>query len=248
MSKEGVARLFQPFTQADTSTSRRFGGTGLGLTISRRLAEILGGSIRVQSLPGKGTTFTVTIDAGPLDDTPMLDNPTEAAVQDRPSRKCCDQNMPVLDHRVLLVEDGPDNQRLLAFLLEKAGAKVTIAENGQVAIEKIVAAGPSAGGNQGRRFAPFDVVLMDMQMPVLDGYEAARQLRALGYTGPIVALTANAMSQDRQQCLDAGCDNYLAKPIEQRTLLEMVAQYPSRSVTSDHPQPAAASASDNSPE
>jgi CheY-like chemotaxis protein len=156
--------------------------------------------------------------------------------------------MPVLDHRVLLVEDGPDNQRLLAFLLEKAGAKVTIAENGQVAIEKIVAAGPSAGESQGRRFEPFDVVLMDMQMPVLDGYEAARRLRTLGYTSPIVALTANAMSQDRQQCLDAGCDNYLAKPIEQRTLLEMVAQYPSRSVTSDHAQPSVARAPGNSPE
>ena len=246
MTREQIVRLFQPFTQGDMSTSRRFGGAGLGLTISRRLAEILGGTIDVQSALQSGTTFSVTIDPGPLDGTPMLENPAEAALQSRSSRRRYDQNMPKLDRRVLLVEDGPDNQRLIAFLLRKAGAQVTVAENGQAAIEKIVAAAPASEDKEGQRFTPFDVILMDMQMPVLDGYEATRRLRALGYTGPIVALTAHAMSQDRQRCLDAGCDDYLAKPIEPRALLEMIAQCMPRLASSDHAQPSAASASCNS--
>ncbi len=246
MSPEETVRLFQPFTQADTSTSRRFGGTGLGLTISRRLAEILGGSIRVQSLPGQGTTFSLTIDPGPLDDTPWLDHPAEAAVQNRSSPGQRSQNMPALHHRVLLVEDGPDNQRLIAYLLRRAGAEVVVAENGQVAVEKIVTAATVADGNEAHRFAPFDVVLMDIQMPVMDGYEATRRLRALGYPGPIIALTAHAMSQDRQQCLDAGCDDYLAKPIEQRVLLELVAHYASRSATADRVSSPPAGAADGS--
>ncbi len=242
MSREETIRLFQPFTQADSSTSRRFGGTGLGLTISRRLVEILGGSIRVQSVPGKGTTFSVTIDPGPLDNTPLLDHPAEAAVQNRSSAGRRSQNLPTLNHRVLLVEDGPDNQRLIAYLLRKAGAEVVVAENGQAAIDQIVPAAALAEGKVARRFAPFDVVLMDIQMPVMDGYKATRRLRALGYTGPIVALTAHAMSQDRQQCLDAGCNDYLAKPIEQQVLLEVVAQYASGSHTSDGGQSSPAGA------
>jgi PAS domain S-box-containing protein len=233
MSAEETVRLFQPFTQADTSTSRRFGGTGLGLTISRRLAEILGGNIRVQSQPGKGTTFSVTIDPGPLDGMPLLEHPAEAALQTPSTPEHRKRDMPALSHRVLLVEDGPDNQRLIAYLLRKAGAEVVVAENGQVALDKIVSAAPSADGKQTQSFAPFDVVLMDIQMPVLDGYEVTRRLRAMGYKGPIVALTAHAMNQDRQQCLDAGCDGYLAKPLEQRVLLEIVAQYPSGSRTTD---------------
>jgi PAS domain S-box-containing protein len=245
MSQEETPRLFQPFTQADSSTSRRFGGTGLGLTISRRLAEILGGSIGVQSLPGQGTTFSVTIDPGPLDHTPLLDHPAQAAVQNRSSAEHRDQTMPVLNHRVLLVEDGPDNQRLIAFLLRKAGAEVVVAENGQVALEKIVSDASLADRKPAPPFAPFDVVLMDIQMPVMDGYEATRRLRALGYKGPIIALTAHAMSQDRQQCLEAGCDDYLAKPIEQRLLLGVVARYPSGSRTAAPVQPSEADVADH---
>jgi signal transduction histidine kinase/DNA-binding NarL/FixJ family response regulator len=251
MSSEETVRLFQPFTQADNSTSRRFGGTGLGLTISRRLAEILGGGVRVRSAPGQGTTFSVTIDPGPLENTPLVEHPAEAAGQDRrpPERRALrrsSRDLPALNHRVLLVEDGPDNQRLIAYLLRKAGAEVVVAENGQAAIEQVVPAAALAEGKKPARFAPFDVILMDIQMPVMDGYEATRRLRALGYTGRIVALTAHAMSQDRQQCLDAGCDAYLAKPIEQRVLLEVVAQYAAGSQRSDDGRSSPAGAAERS--
>ena len=147
---------------------------------------------------------------------------------------------------MLLVEDGPDNQRLIAYLLRKAGAEVVVAENGQAAIEQVVPAAALAEGKKPARFAPFDVILMDIQMPVMDGYEATRRLRALGYTGRIVALTAHAMSQDRQQCLDAGCDAYLAKPIEQRVLLEVVAQYAAGSQRSDDGRSSPAGAAERS--
>ena len=241
MTEAQIEGLFQPFSQVDTSTSRRFGGTGLGLTISKRLSEMLGGSIGVHSTPQQGTTFSVTIDPGPLDGVPMLDDPAEAAMKIRASRRRSDKPLPRLPYRILLVEDGPDNQRLVAFLLHKAGARVTVAENGQVALEKIVQAKSSSEGGQYQEFERYDVILMDMQMPVLDGYETTRKLREIGYSGPIIALTAHAMNHDRQRCLDAGCDDYLSKPVERYDLLEMVARYASRQGSTDHPQPTLAS-------
>jgi signal transduction histidine kinase/CheY-like chemotaxis protein len=234
MSDEEMARLFHPFTQADASTTRRFGGTGLGLAISKRLANMLGGNIAVQSMPGKGSTFAFTVETGSLAGVRKIlhtgtDLPRVAAKPVPP------QNHSTLPRgcRLLLAEDGPDNQRLIAFLLRKAGAEVTVVENGKLAIEQVQAA-----TGQGR---PFDVLLMDMQMPVLDGHQAVQQLRAEGYAGPIIALTAHAMAGARAKCLDSGCDSYLAKPVTTASLLEAVARFVREpGETSPAPSPAAA--------
>jgi CheY-like chemotaxis protein len=128
-----------------------------------------------------------------------------------------DNKLPQLNCHILLVEDGRDNQRLISLLLQKAGAKVTVVDNGQKALAWI--------NSHDRSVDDLQLILMDMQMPIVDGYEATRLLRAAGYNGPILALTAHAMKEDRQKCLDAGCDNYLSKPIDRLTLLRLVSLY-----------------------
>jgi len=222
MSDEQVAKLFQPFMQADTSTTRKFGGTGLGLTISKRFAELLGGEITVvDSELGVGTTVRATVSTGPLDSVAILEDPMSATVVDDVANtvvKIAPSDLHGL--RILLAEDGPDNQRLIAFVLKKAGANVTVKENGKLAVDAALDA------MNGRREAdpqhPFDLILMDMQMPVMDGYEATGQLRQKGYTGPIIALTAHAMDGDRDKCIKAGCDDYATKPIDRNTLIDLI--------------------------
>ena len=213
LSEQQIDMLFQPFSQVDMSTRRRFGGTGLGLAISRRLAVMLGGDITVHSVPGKGSRFSVTIDTGPLDGIKLVDCPSHAA---QPSSRDSIENLS-LNCRILLAEDGPDNQRLIAFILRKAGADVTLAENGQEALNLALKA------QQENR--PFDIVLMDMQMPIMDGYQATKSLRNAGYTKSIVALTAQAMLGDYKRCINAGCDGYLTKPINRTELLKSLAAY-----------------------
>jgi len=225
MDAEQVARLFQPFQQADASTTRKFGGTGLGLAISKRLATLLAGDITVSSTPGVGSIFTVTIAIGSLENTAFLNQAIEglAKVPVSFEREAATETR--LKCRILLAEDGPDNQRLIAFVLRKAGADVEVVDNGQKAIEKGLASLPHWGQRYSDSEQPFDLILMDMQMPVLDGYEATRQLRQHGYTGPILALTAHAMKDDMRKCLDAGCDAYLTKPIVREQFLSTVAGY-----------------------
>jgi len=230
MTTEQVARLFQPFTQVDSSTKRKFGGTGLGLTISKRLAQMLGGDIAVDSKPGMGSTFRVTIATGPLDGVELIEHPPERAPGRAPATGPASRGSKrtirpgpseeKLDCRVLLAEDSPDNQRLFSLLLEQAGAQVTTAENGKIAVEKALAAHLQGRGDESQRH--FDVILMDMQMPVMDGYEAARTLRERGYSGPIIALTAHAMAGDRDKCMSAGCNDYLTKPIGRSKLIALV--------------------------
>ena len=218
MTEKQMDKLFQPFVQADNSTTRKFGGTGLGLTISKRLAMILGGDIRVQSTPDQGSTFSVILSIGSLSDAKMIDHSNEIHTPlDQPSQPIAENIR--LDCRVLLAEDGPDNQRLISFFLKKAGAAVTVAENGQIAVDYVLASRATD--------APFDVILMDMQMPVLDGYSATRRLRKEGHAGPIIALTAHAMEGDREKCLDAGCDEFITKPIDRAKLINVVAQFAS---------------------
>ncbi|HNQ22157.1 MAG TPA: ATP-binding protein [Phycisphaerae bacterium] len=224
LSEEQIGRLFRPFTQADTSTTRQFGGTGLGLTISKRLAGMLGGDIEVvRTTPGEGSCFRVTVAAGSLQDVPMIEQPQDAssASATSPGAARAESRAPTdgtrLTGRVLVAEDGEDNRRLLSFVLGKAGLEVTLAVNGRFACEEALAA--VAAGR------PFDVILMDMQMPEVDGYQATARLRAEGYRHPIIALTAHAMSADRDRCLSAGCDDYATKPIDRADLLALLRRH-----------------------
>ncbi len=167
----------------------------------------------MSSAPGKGSTFSLVINTGPLDGIKLIDRPSQIA---QPSTPPLMENVN-LNCRVLLAEDGPDNQRLIAFILRKAGAEVALAENGKEALDLALMAQ--------RENRPFDVIFMDMQMPIMDGYQATRSLRNAGYTKPIVALTAQAMLGDNKKCLSAGCDGYLTKPIDRAKLLKTLKIY-----------------------
>ncbi|MGQ9652023.1 MAG: ATP-binding protein [Phycisphaerae bacterium] len=208
--------IFEPFKQADDSTTRRFGGTGLGLAISRQIARLLGGDLQVSSEPGKGSVFSLRVSTGSLDGVNLIDQPFAEAVCQRGNKEE-DQRTPRLDGRILVVDDGTDNRRLIARILQQAGAQVETAADGREAVGRILAA-KEAG-------AAYDVVLMDMQMPVMDGYEAARYLREKGYQGPVIALTAHAMTGDREKCLQSGCDAYVSKPIHRAELLHAIRQH-----------------------
>jgi len=214
MTGEQVDRIFQPFAQADSSTTRQYGGTGLGLAISKRLAETMGGDIQVLSRPGEGSTFTFTLETELALPVHMLNDISEVAKQASHQPQSASPTTVKLRGRVLLAEDGPDNQRLISMILRKAGAEVDLADNGRIAVEMALAASSAASGQK-----PYDAILMDMQMPEMDGYEATGKLRQSGYTGPIIALTAHAMSGDRQKCMAAGCDDYATKPVDRRGLL-----------------------------
>ncbi|MCM2281833.1 MAG: ATP-binding protein, partial [Bdellovibrionaceae bacterium] len=212
ISPQEADRLFEPFRQADSSMTRKYGGTGLGLALSRDLARFLGGDVRlVRSEVGGGCQFSITIDAGAthgeftIQDASSLEGPMA-----RPEASVV---LPkIKDVRVLLAEDSPDNQAIVSHFLKMAGANVEIANDGIEAIDKAL-------------HSSFDVVLMDIQMPRLDGIGATIQLRSLGYRTPIIALTAHALKDQRERSIRAGCNEHLTKPISRRALLETIARF-----------------------
>jgi CheY-like chemotaxis protein/nitrogen-specific signal transduction histidine kinase/HPt (histidine-containing phosphotransfer) domain-containing protein len=210
LPSDKLETIFNPFEQADTSITRRFGGTGLGLAISRRFARALGGDITARSELGKGSLFSVRIDTGPLDDVTLL-QPGEvmALCQEQTSDTRTRWEFPPA--RVLVVDDGDENRELVTLVLEETGLRVDGAENGQVGVDKALE-------------EPYDLILMDVQMPVMDGYTATQTLRERGVETPIVALTANAMKGFKEKCLAAGFSAYMTKPIDIDGLLQMLAE------------------------
>lgn len=213
MTREQMSRLFKPFSQGDSSVGQRFGGTGLGLMICQRLAEMLGGKITVRSQLHVGSIFTLHIAVGR-----HSENLVEAPI--RPASREQSIGLPEwrLNCRVLVVDDRRDVRFLTGTFLRRAGVDVQIAEDGEQAIDFV-------NRIQDGEIPPVDLILLDMQMPRLDGYETATRLREMGYDRPIIALTADAMYGDMDRCLTCGCNSYLSKPIDVQKLLETVALY-----------------------
>ena len=210
MAKDRLDSIFDPFVQADTAVTRRYGGTGLGLSISKKFAEALGGDITVDSELGKGSTFRINIATGDLTDVPFI-HPEEAAMPEQDNNVNDAATWQFPDSRVLVVDDGAENRELVKLLLEEAGATVDEAENGQVGVDKAVT------GN-------YDAILMDVQMPVMDGFTATGKIREAGLKTSIIALTANAMKGFEQKCLDNGYSSYLTKPIDVDIFMNKMAE------------------------
>jgi CheY-like chemotaxis protein len=200
--------IFEPFTQADNSTTRKYGGTGLGLTITSQLVKMLGGTLDVKSEMGKGSVFTILM---PLPVETAAASQTVNLVQEITDAESHDSSAK-LGGSILVAEDNPANQQLIQILLNKMGLAVTLADNGQSAVE---AATTTA----------YDLILMDMQMPVMNGYDAARTLRHRSIGTPIIALTANAMQGDMQKCIEYGCNDYLPKPVDKAKLVSILGKY-----------------------
>ena len=199
LNESEIEKIFQPFSQADASTTRRFGGTGLGLSISAELAALLGGKIHCTSTKNKGSTFVFDTSTGDIGNMELLDS-FDLSIQSVTMNARPEVGARVSGH-VLLAEDTLNNQVLINMYLRRAGTKVTIVENGQEAVDAALKEN-------------FDLILMDSQMPVLGGLDAIRLLRDQGYEGPIISLTANAMVTDREICIAAGATDYLKKPID----------------------------------
>jgi len=214
MSEEQIQRLFRPFSQGDSSVTREYGGSGLGLAISQRLVEMMNGEMDLRSELGVGSTFFVRLPVASVEQIELVqpnlvvrNSPPEAPLAALPNLSC----------KVLVVDDRRDVRHISQHFLEKAGATVATAEDGQQGIDAAVAARDNG--------VPFDLVVMDMQMPNVDGLQAVASIRSAGIEWPILALTADAMKGDRDRCLNGGCDDYLSKPIDHAELVNMVAKY-----------------------
>jgi signal transduction histidine kinase len=209
--KEKQEAVFQPFIQADSSTTRQYGGTGLGLTITKVLVQLLDGSIELRSQVGKGSVFTITLPVEPFESgRPFSSYHVFDSVQSTPKPQ-----RPASGHfsgRVLVAEDNRSNQVLIKAILEKLGLQVVLTDNGQQAMEAALQ-------------TPFDLILMDMQMPVMNGFEATRRLRRQSIRIPVIALTAHAMDEERSACFQAGCDDFISEPLRKDELVALLDKY-----------------------
>ena len=235
LSEAQVNKIFAPFTQADASTTRQYGGTGLGLHLSKELTIKLGGDISVESTPDVGSSFCVEFDMGDISNINMLSHVPDIKTHDH--RSIINGRGSHVSGKVLLAEDNVDNQRLISIYLKKLGAETDIANNGKEAVDMA-------------REHDYDLVLMDMQMPVMNGIDATKRLREMGFSSPIVAITANAMKEDIATCKLAGCSDFIAKPISQDKFMLTIMKYLDEPKVSspDKPQPIISSLLEEEPE
>ena len=216
ISAQALEQLFKPFAQADNSTTRRFGGTGLGLAISGQLVNLMGGRIQVESSLGQGSHFWFELEL-PFERRQAEPIATDALF----AREASNLEGKLAGLRLLVAEDHPVNQQIVKLMLEDPGAEVSVADNGQQALEAVQSAA--------RTDRPFDLILMDMNMPVMMGVEATKRLRDLGYAKPVFGLSANVMQSHLQECLDAGMNGLIGKPFIREDLVHTIAQACQRS-------------------
>lgn len=210
MTEEQIEKIFKPFEQADTSTTRKFGGTGLGLTLSKQLVNMINGEIKVESSVNKGSKFIVSLEIVEVDTFKYIYDGNNKGALEKQNNK--NNEIPQLEGKILLAEDNKDIQDLIKLLMKKIGINLDIVENGRQAIK---AATESV----------YDIVFMDVQMPVLDGISAMKELHGRNYNQPVVAMTANAMQKDRDDCKEAGFSGFISKPINRNDLYLLLTQY-----------------------
>ncbi len=211
IASESLPRLFEPFSQLSAAATRPFGGSGVGLALCQKLARMMGGEITVESSPGKGSRFSFLLDVAAQ---PERSRPSAASEAPEPPKLSPEPASRLQGARILIAEDVPATQKLIDYTIRKAGARTTLVQDGAAAL-KAVSQSTALG-------VPIQLIVLDMQMPIMDGYEAARRLRQSGCQTPIIALTANAMVGDRERCLEAGCNAYISKPIDNQELLAAV--------------------------
>lgn len=209
MNAEQLNKIFMPFEQADSSITRKFGGTGLGLTLSKQLVEMLNGELTVESLPNNGSHFTINITMDEIENNDFIYNDKQISIENQSD---VNTEIPKLSGRVLVAEDNEDIRALVRLILSKTGIDLDMVENGKDAVNK---------ANEKK----YDLILMDVQMPVMDGLTAVKELRENGYILPIVVMTANAMQKDREECIEAGFDSFISKPINRKDLYQVVSQH-----------------------